>query len=109
MDEPPTMYVITRLDLPPMQQVIQALHAAPVPFLVHERFPSALNVIFCTVKNEDELKKTMDSLNKQGIHTYGHYAPKFAGELTATASAVVYDRKPFRDLKLYSLPIEQEE
>jgi len=111
MSESPIQYVIVRLDVPLMQQVLHAIHVAPLPFVeratvaaplrTQQKHIRGLKIFLCAVDNVNRLKEVMGKLIERNVPMHGYYAPSLEGELTGAASGAVYNIKPFEDLKLY--------
>ena len=93
------MYVIVRKDLSTPQQAVQATHAA-LEASKHNDIPKDLHLVLCSVKDKRALSKTAFNFSKSKVNLHMFYEPDLGNELTAIASDVVYDRRPFKHLKL---------
>lgn len=93
------MYIVVRTDLTIPQQAVQASHAA-LEASRDNHIPKDLHLILCAAKDEKALFKAFHRLSRSNIHFHLFYEPDFGNELTAIASDVVYDRRPFKHLKL---------
>lgn len=97
------MYAITRKDLSTPQQAVQAGHAAieaSRAFLgKDDEHPS---LIICTMKNEDQLRRAADDLERQGIRLKRFYEPDIGNQLTAfsTEPLTGESRKAMRKFQL---------
>jgi hypothetical protein len=95
--------VITREDLDGPQFAVQAIHATfeslrKSPYPQSNEHP---HVILCAAKDELALHRLLRKFAARGIILYPFYEPNRDNEMTALASSVVYNRQPFRKLKLF--------
>lgn len=93
------MYIIVKSDLSPSQQSVQAIHAA-LEVTKKQKIPDNLHLVLCQEKDTDQLSILSIKLQEKGVEIYHFYEPDLNNELTAIASAISYDRKPFKKLKL---------
>ena len=104
----PTFYLLVRTDLPCEQIAVQAIHAALESFrsiclgqlccLVGDT--EHPHVVLCGVESEEMLLQECASMASKGINLTEWREPDKNNELTAVASGIVTDRKPFRHWKL---------
>lgn len=94
------MYVIVRADLTIAQQAVQAIHASLEPAKT-QKIPPDLHLVLCSVKDEEQLIRTIIRFSKKRIKLYPFREPDLNNSITAAASDVVYNRRPFRNLKLF--------
>ena len=93
--------MITRLDLPGLQPSVQAIHAALESAYATHAPDEHPHLVLCAVPDELSLQKELHKLRSRGAEMHPFHEPDRDGELTAIASGVVYDRRPYRHLKLY--------
>lgn len=97
------MYAITRKDLSGPQQAVQAGHAAIEATRAYlgkdDEHPS---LILCSMKNEDQLRRAADELERQGIRLKRFYEPDIGYKLTAFATEPLTgeSRKAMRKFQL---------
>jgi hypothetical protein len=101
--------VLVRKDLPPAQQLVQAVHAA------HEagiRFgdPSLISsVVVCSVPDEPSLLRSKEALDSQGIKSYIFREDDFGDQATALSSEPLWGsrRKAFSRYPLWGAVKEE--
>lgn len=84
------LIVVTRKDLNPGSQAIQASHAAiefiyEHPELAHEWYNISKYLVFLSVNNQEELLELSDKLSWKDILFSKFYEPDLDNELTAIA------------------------
>ena len=97
------LYAVTRKDLSPPQQAVQAGHAsiesARAFLKPDDDHPS---LILCSMKNEAQLRRAADELERQGIRLKRFYEPDIGYQLTAFATEPLIgeSRKAMRKFQL---------
>lgn len=103
------MYVITRTDLSPEQQAVQAAHAAIEvartsisPSLEHP------HLVICGVKSEAQLVFTLDKIRAQGVRCFEWHEADLDNQLTSISTEPVFgdNRRIFRRFKLLNFQSE---
>lgn len=104
MTDKPYHYVVVRTDLPGRVQVVQALHAAYEAGTELGRPRMNGNLVFLGVPSRLELTKLRAELYKQGVQYVAWRESDLGNEVTAIATAALYDseeRAVFEPLKLW--------
>lgn len=74
---------------------MQSIHAAQSA-IKDFPLPNNLHVIVCSARDEGHLRRLVLRYN-----LYAFEEPDLGGSVTAAASAIVTDRRPYKSLKLY--------
>lgn len=97
------VYVITRLDIPQPFLSVQVCHATLAATNAFGQ-PNAQhpNLIVCTVKNEQELHKSLEKLRARGVPCVAWCEEDMDNRLTAIATGILHGdaRKPLRNYLL---------
>lgn len=101
------MYVVTRRDLPPAQQVVQSIHAA-VELARHGLISSDSphpHLVLCSVPDEESLRRLSERLSFKGVPYRSFNEPDRDNELTAIATPPLCGdaRKLFSSLPLWDI------
>lgn len=88
----PYFYVFVRTDIPPADQMCQAIHAAATAgkWFKHA---NTTNLVCLGVPSLDELKKVEDKCSKHDIQFFTHFEPDDDLKECALATATVFDEK----------------
>jgi hypothetical protein len=84
------LYIVTRADLPPAQQAVQAVHAArqfaeEYPETETTWFAASNYVALLSVPTEADLHELLDRASGRGVLAAGFREPDLASSLTAVA------------------------
>lgn len=84
------MYIVTRRDLTPGQQIAQVAHAmaeiaVEIPASISKWYQESQFIVVLSVKDEDELFNLYKKLYDQELGVYSFYEPDINDELTAFA------------------------
>lgn len=87
---PSKLFLITRADLPPGQQAVQAAHAGRVfqhehPIIERAWFETSNTLAFLKVANEPALARLLERARWKGYEASGFREPDRGNELTAIA------------------------